>query len=43
MKVIKSPGKVILGIAIVMIALFALFYLLTMGEYPVPETVTQDP
>lgn len=43
MKLLKTLGKITLGIVVGLVALFALFYLLTMGEYPVAETVAQDP
>ena len=32
-----------LGIVVGLAALFGLLYLLTMGDYPVAETVAQDP
>jgi proline iminopeptidase len=43
MKVLKTLGKITLGIVVGLVALFVLFYVLTMGEYPVPETTVQDP
>lgn len=43
MKLLKTIGKITLGIVVGFVALFVLFYLLTMGEYPVAETVAQDP
>ncbi len=43
MKIIKILGKVILGILAGLVVLFGLFYVLTIGEYTVPETVAQDP
>lgn len=43
MKIIKTLGKIILAIVAGLVGLFALFYVLTMGEYTVPETVAQDP
>ena len=42
MKILKTLGKIILGIVVGLVALFILFYLLTIGEYPVAETVAQD-
>jgi len=42
MKIIKFLGKVVLGILAGLVILFALFYVLTIGEYTVPETVAQD-
>ncbi len=32
MKIIKTLGKIMLGIVIGLVALFALFYVLTIGE-----------
>ena len=43
MKVIKILGGIILGILAGLVLLVVLFYVLTMGDYTVPETVTQDP
>ena len=43
MKILKTLGKIILGIVAAFVALFALGYVLTLGEYIVPETVAQDP
>jgi proline iminopeptidase len=43
MKILKTLGKIILGIVVVLVAIFALGYVLTLGEYIVPETVAQDP
>jgi proline iminopeptidase len=43
MKIIKTLGKIILGLAAGVIVLLGLFYVLTMGDYAVPETVAQDP
>jgi proline iminopeptidase len=43
MKIIKTLGKIILGIVAGLVTLFALGYVLTIGEYTVPETVAQDP
>jgi len=36
-------GKIALGIVVGLAVLFVLFYLLTLGEYSVAETVAQDP
>jgi len=43
MKLLKKVGKIILGIVVVLVALFALGFVLTFGEYIVPETIAQDP
>ena len=43
MKLIKIIGKIILGIIVVLVALFGIGYVITIGEYTVPETVVQDP
>ena len=43
MKIIKTLGKIGLSLLLVLVALFGLGYLLTLGEYTVPETVAQDP
>jgi proline iminopeptidase len=43
MKVMKTIGKIALGIVVGLGVLFGLFYLLTMGKYHVPETVAMDP
>lgn len=43
MKTIKFLGKVVLGVLAGLVILFALLYVLTIGEYTVPETVAQDP
>jgi len=43
MKLLKTLGKIIMGIAGALVLLFALFYVFTLGEYSVPETVAQDP
>jgi proline iminopeptidase len=42
-KIKKTLGKIILGIVAGLVALFALGYVLTFGEYTVPATVAQDP
>ena len=42
MKRLKTLGKITLGVVIGLVALFILLYLLTMGEYPVAETVAQN-
>jgi len=42
MKIIKTLGKIILGLVIVLVVLFGLGYVLTTGDYTVPETVAQD-
>ena len=43
MKFLKTLGKIALGIVVGLVVLFALSYVLTMGEYVVAETVAQDP
>lgn len=43
MKIIKSFLKIGLGLIIILVALFALGYLLTIGDHTVPATVAQDP
>lgn len=43
MRILKTIGKIVLGIVLGLVALFVLFYLLTIGEYSVAETVDQDP
>ena len=43
MKIIKALGKIVLGLIAVLVALFGLGYVLTIGDYTVPETVAQDP
>jgi proline iminopeptidase len=43
MKILKTLGKITLGIVAGLVALFILCYVLTIGEYPVAETVAQDP
>ena len=42
MKVLKKVGRVALGIVVGLVALFGLFYVLTIGKYDVPATVAQD-
>jgi proline iminopeptidase len=42
-RILKTLGKITLGIVVGLALLFGLFYLLTLGEYPVAETVAQDP
>lgn len=42
MKFIKTLGKIILVIMAGLVTLFALFYVLTIGEYSVPATMAQD-
>jgi proline iminopeptidase len=41
-KIIKTLGKIVLVLVIVLLALFGLGYVLTIGEHTVPETVAQD-
>ena len=43
MKILKTLGKIILGIVVGLLALLILFYLLTSGDHSVPQTVAQDP
>jgi proline iminopeptidase len=43
MKIIKTLGKIMLGLAAGLIVLLGLLYVLTMGDYAVPETVAKDP
>ena len=43
MEIIKTLGKIILGFVALLVLLFGLGYILTIGEYIVPETVDQDP
>jgi proline iminopeptidase len=42
MKIIKTFGKIVLGFIALLVLLFALGYIITIGEYSVPETVAQD-
>jgi len=42
-RILKTLGKIALGIVVGLVAVFVLFYLLTIGEYTVAETVAQDP
>jgi proline iminopeptidase len=43
MKLLKTLGKITLAIVVGLAALFILFYVLTIGDYAVAETVAQDP
>jgi proline iminopeptidase len=43
MKLLKTLGKIILGLIGLVVLFFVLFYVFTLGEYSVPETVAQDP
>ena len=43
MKLLKILGKLTLAIVVGLVALFGLFYILTIGDYAVAETVAQDP
>ena len=43
MKLLKILGKIILGLVVGLVALVILFYVLTIGDYTVAETVAQDP
>ena len=43
MKLLKTLGIIALGIVVGLVALFILAYVLTIGDYAVPETVAQDP
>ena len=43
MKIIKKFVKIFVGFVIIMVALFALGYMLTIGDHTVPATVDQDP
>lgn len=42
MKIIKTLGKIILGLVAGLVVLFALGYVLTLGQYTVSKTVAQD-
>ena len=42
-KIIKSLIKLVLGIVVILVALFALGFILTIGDHTVPATVDQDP
>ena len=43
MKIIKTLGKLFLGLAVILLALFALGFILTIGDHTVAATVDQDP
>ena len=43
MKSIKNILKIVLGLFVLLVALFALGYILTIGDHTVPATVAQDP
>jgi len=43
MKIIKMLGKIVIGFVAVLVGILGLGYVLTIGEYVVPETVAQDP
>jgi proline iminopeptidase len=43
MKILKTLGIILLGFVAGLAVLFALGYVLTIGDYMVPETVAQDP
>lgn len=43
MKLVRTIGKIIVWVVVVVIVIFALGFVLTLGEYSVPETVAQDP
>jgi len=43
MKIIKALGKIVLGLVAVLVVLFILGYVLTFGDYTVPETVAKNP
>jgi proline iminopeptidase len=43
MKLLTTLGTITLAIVIGVVALFILFYVLTIGEYAVAKTVAQDP
>jgi proline iminopeptidase len=42
MKVLKTIGKILFGLVIVLAVIFGAGYLLTFGDYQVPQTVAQD-
>lgn len=42
-RILRTIGKVVLGIVVGIAVLFGLFYLLTIGDYHVAETAAQDP
>jgi proline iminopeptidase len=42
MRILKTVGTITLGIAAGLAAIFVLFYILTIGQYVVAETVEQD-
>jgi proline iminopeptidase len=42
-KIIKTLGKIVLVLVIVLMAFFGLGYVLTIGDHAVQETVAQDP
>jgi proline iminopeptidase len=43
MNFLKSVGKIVLVFVIVVVGLFGLGYVLTIGDHTVPETIAQDP
>jgi proline iminopeptidase len=43
MKLLKTLGKITLAIVVGLVAPFTVFYVLTIGDYAVAETVAQDP
>ena len=43
MRLLKTLGKITLGIVVGLVALFVLFYALTIRDYAVAKTVAQDP
>jgi proline iminopeptidase len=42
MKILKTLGKILFGFIGLLVILFALGYVFTLGKYTVPETVAQD-
>jgi proline iminopeptidase len=42
-KIIKTLGKIVLVLVVVIVAIFGLGYVLTIGDHTVQETVAQDP